>query len=318
MTVLLRRVLGRDTAREVAEERRAGYEEYIARTARSCRARRGRWEARREVPGSVDRSRRDDDAPDRRHVRDGGPDRPLVDREGLRDGVCEGRFAVPRLRTRQVHQPRGHGRLRGGLARRRDAHRAGEPESSAPTRSPRRSGRCTTRCSSRCTGCGSPSIPTTPSPSRSSGSSSRWCRRAWSTPSRAAAATACASTRTSSATTRRASRTGGSSIDGERTEFDSDSWVSTRDHSWGVRHGVGTPDPDTLPADRPSNLAIVVNWSPIVCERPDGSRYALHWFLQRQSVPGWQQRALPGRRGARRRESRAVRRRSSRSSRSTR
>ena len=84
------------------------------------------------------------------------------------------------------------------------------------------------------------------------------------------------------------------SIDGERTEFDADSWVSTRDHSWGVRHGVGTPDPDTLPADRPANLAIVVNWSPIVCERPDGSRYALHWFLQRQSVPGWQNEHFQG------------------------
>ena len=84
------------------------------------------------------------------------------------------------------------------------------------------------------------------------------------------------------------------SIDGERTEFDADSWVSTRDHSWGVRHGVGTPDPDTLPADRPANLAIVVNWSPIVCERADGSRYALHWFLQRQSVPGWQNEHFQG------------------------
>jgi hypothetical protein len=83
-------------------------------------------------------------------------------------------------------------------------------------------------------------------------------------------------------------------IEGERTELDPDAWVSTRDHSWGVRHGVGAPDPDLRSADRPPSLAIVVNWCPIVCERPDGSRYALHWFLQRQSVPGWQQEHFQG------------------------
>ena len=34
-------------------------------------------------------------------------------------------------------------------------------------------------------------------------------------------------------------------VDGERTEFADDTWVSTRDHSWGVRYQVG------VPADRP-------------------------------------------------------------------
>jgi hypothetical protein len=83
-------------------------------------------------------------------------------------------------------------------------------------------------------------------------------------------------------------------IEGTRTELEPGTWVSTRDHSWGVRHGVGAPDPDIAESPRPSNLAISVNWCPVVCERPDGSRYALHWFWQRQAVPGWHQESIQG------------------------
>ena len=83
-------------------------------------------------------------------------------------------------------------------------------------------------------------------------------------------------------------------IEGVRTELDTATWVSTRDHSWGVRHGVGAPDPDVKESERPSNLAILVNWCPVVCERPDGSRYALHWFWQRQELPGWQNEHFQG------------------------
>ena len=36
-------------------------------------------------------------------------------------------------------------------------------------------------------------------------------------------------------------------IDGERHEIDPDEWVSTRDHSWGVRYDVGTPPTDVRP-----------------------------------------------------------------------
>ena len=76
-------------------------------------------------------------------------------------------------------------------------------------------------------------------------------------------------------------------VDGARTEFDDASWVSTRDHSWGVRYGVGAPLDDVKAQSRPSSLQIAVNWSPIVCERPDGSRYALHWYYQRSAIGGW-------------------------------
>ena len=33
-------------------------------------------------------------------------------------------------------------------------------------------------------------------------------------------------------------------VDGERTEVDPETWVSTRDHSWGVRYDVGPPPTD--------------------------------------------------------------------------
>ena len=36
-------------------------------------------------------------------------------------------------------------------------------------------------------------------------------------------------------------------VDGERIEMTRDEWVSTRDHSWGVRYDVGTPPTDTEP-----------------------------------------------------------------------
>ena len=29
-------------------------------------------------------------------------------------------------------------------------------------------------------------------------------------------------------------------------------------------------------------------WSPILCERPDGSRYGIHVYYQRHGVGGWQ------------------------------
>ena len=82
--------------------------------------------------------------------------------------------------------------------------------------------------------------------------------------------------------------TGWVEVDGSRVEFDDATWVTTRDHSWGVRYGVGAPLDDVKAASRPSSLQIAVNWSPIVCERPDGSRYALHWYYQRSALGGWQ------------------------------
>ena len=32
-------------------------------------------------------------------------------------------------------------------------------------------------------------------------------------------------------------------VEGERTEIEADKWISIRDHSWGLRPGVGKPIP---------------------------------------------------------------------------
>ncbi|MBM3673651.1 MAG: hypothetical protein FJW88_01665 [Actinobacteria bacterium] len=72
-------------------------------------------------------------------------------------------------------------------------------------------------------------------------------------------------------------------IDGERIEPDDATWISTRDHSWGVRYQVGAPVEDVAPTPIPEGVAMLILWCPVLCERPDGSRYALHWYYQRHT-----------------------------------
>jgi hypothetical protein len=82
-------------------------------------------------------------------------------------------------------------------------------------------------------------------------------------------------------------------IDGERTEL-SDTAVSTRDHSWGVRYMVGAPETDVEDASRPDGVQTIVLWSPVLCERADGSRYGLHLYYQRHAFGGWERVELQG------------------------
>lgn len=69
--------------------------------------------------------------------------------------------------------------------------------------------------------------------------------------------------------------TGWVEVDGVRTEITPESWVSTRDHSWGVRYGVGHPLPDVEPVGDGIRGNYEFFWSPTYLERPDGSHYAL-------------------------------------------
>jgi hypothetical protein len=75
-------------------------------------------------------------------------------------------------------------------------------------------------------------------------------------------------------------------IEGKRTQITPDTWISTRDHSWGIRPEVGAPLTDLQPQElavAPSALAI---WNPIFFENPDGSRYAMHHYYLRVEFPG--------------------------------
>jgi len=81
---------------------------------------------------------------------------------------------------------------------------------------------------------------------------------------------------------------GWAEVDGDRVEFDDTTWVSTRDHSWGVRYMVGEPPSDVPARDAPAGVSTLVLWSPVLCERPDGSRYGLHTYYQRHALGTWQ------------------------------
>lgn len=83
-------------------------------------------------------------------------------------------------------------------------------------------------------------------------------------------------------------------VDGTRTEFDRSSWVSTRDHSWGVRYQVGRPVEDVQRAQQLDGVASFINWCPMLLERPDGSQYALHYYYQRHALTGFQRVELQG------------------------
>ena len=73
-------------------------------------------------------------------------------------------------------------------------------------------------------------------------------------------------------------------LDDARTDLDAATWVSTRDHSWGVRYQVGAPVGDVAPAPVPDGVAMLIIWCPVLLERPDGSQYAMHLYYQRHTL----------------------------------
>lgn len=73
-------------------------------------------------------------------------------------------------------------------------------------------------------------------------------------------------------------------VDGERTELDG-SWVAGRDRSWGVRYMIGAPTLDLPRVRRAKSGGSLSIWAPVLCERPDGSRYALHVYYHSEVGP---------------------------------
>ena len=66
-------------------------------------------------------------------------------------------------------------------------------------------------------------------------------------------------------------------VEGERFEITSDTWMSIRDHSWGLRPGIGKHiaglRPDVYPARS------LLTWMPALMKRDDGTNYALFAFI---------------------------------------
>lgn len=86
-------------------------------------------------------------------------------------------------------------------------------------------------------------------------------------------------------------------VDGERHEITPDSWVSTRDHSWGVRYDVGQPATDLEPMPDIASIpgmTFAMIWCPLLFERTDRSRYAMHLHLTDMAGHGFSQRMITG------------------------
>ena len=83
-------------------------------------------------------------------------------------------------------------------------------------------------------------------------------------------------------------------VDGDRTEITPDTWLSTRDHSWGVRYDVGQPPTDVEQVDMLAGLDFTMFWCPALLERPDGSRYGIHFHLVQVEAPGLLHKTVTG------------------------
>ncbi len=83
-------------------------------------------------------------------------------------------------------------------------------------------------------------------------------------------------------------------IDGVREEIDPDGWVSTRDHSWGVRYDVGTPPTDVDPFNPVAEMDFRMIWSPVLMTDPDGTRWGLFMHVIDVSGFGHRQRTVTG------------------------
>ncbi len=65
-------------------------------------------------------------------------------------------------------------------------------------------------------------------------------------------------------------------VEGQRHAITPDAWFSTRDHSWGVRQDVGVAPGDIETSGLTSGVSFRFSWCPMLLERADGSRYAIH------------------------------------------
>ncbi|MGD0392457.1 MAG: hypothetical protein ABSC41_07415 [Acidimicrobiales bacterium] len=83
-------------------------------------------------------------------------------------------------------------------------------------------------------------------------------------------------------------------IDGIREDITSDRWVSTRDHSWGVRYDVGTPPTDTDPFNPVTEMNFQMIWSPILMTDPDGAHWGLFMHLIEMTGFGHHRRTVTG------------------------
>jgi hypothetical protein len=84
-------------------------------------------------------------------------------------------------------------------------------------------------------------------------------------------------------------------VEGERTTIADQHWFSTRDHSWGIRYDVGQAPTDIEPAGGLiPGVSFRFSWSPMLLERGDGSRYAIHHQHRELRAFGYEERRMEG------------------------
>ncbi|MGA0882014.1 MAG: hypothetical protein ACO3QP_04230 [Burkholderiaceae bacterium] len=85
-------------------------------------------------------------------------------------------------------------------------------------------------------------------------------------------------------------------VNGVRTEVTKDTWVMTRDHSWGIRPGVGAPITDIAPEPMESGLMqqILAIWNPLYFRCADGSEFAAHFYYLYYGGPGFKHERFQG------------------------
>jgi len=84
-------------------------------------------------------------------------------------------------------------------------------------------------------------------------------------------------------------------IDGDRTDIGRQDWFSTRDHSWGLRYDVGRAASDIEPSGGlVPGVSFRFSWSPMLLERADGSRYAIHHQHRELRAFGYEERRMEG------------------------
>jgi hypothetical protein len=88
--------------------------------------------------------------------------------------------------------------------------------------------------------------------------------------------------------------TGWVEVDGRRQEIAPDTWFSTRDHSWGVRQDVGLPPADLEDGGLRPGVGFRFSWSPMLLERDDGSRYAIHHQHRKLQAFGYEETRSEG------------------------
>lgn len=77
------------------------------------------------------------------------------------------------------------------------------------------------------------------------------------------------------------------SVEGQRIDIDPAQWISVRDHSWGLRPGVGKPTPG-LPRGGRRIKQMLMTWLPMTLRRENGSTYSLFVFFQQERGEGFE------------------------------